>query len=391
VVSEVALATLLLVGAGLLFKSFQNLLAVEPGFEPERVLTLELSPQHRGSYREQTISLNELHRRVERRLEEIPQVIAAGGSTRFPYMGEQVERSAGDVEIQGENDEASRHREPSLIIDITPRYFEAMGIPLLEGRFFNDGDGIDSPKVVIVSQRTAERLFPGRSALGRGIRFAYTDPPDPWGIIVGVVGNVKYFASESDSGLELYYPISQYKAFRFRTALRVKGDPESVIPQIREAVAEASPETAIADLAVMNDVIDDSLWQPRLWGTLLTAFATLALVLSALGVYGILSFSVSRWTREIGIRIALGAGMARIHGLVLGSGLRLVGLGLALGLAGSLLFGRSLASFLFGVSAYDPATLLAVTALLLLVAAAACLVPAFRASRIDPTEALRQE
>jgi predicted permease len=271
-----------------------------------------------------------------------------------------------------------------------PGYFSTFRIPLLEGRDFRNDDTLDRNMVVIISQRTAERLFPGRPALGRQMRVEFDNDPDPWGTVIGVVRDVKYSA-QIQPAYQIYYPDTQYTGASFHMAVRYRGDFQQLAGAVRQAVAQAEPTVAVREVRSMDLVISDSLWQQRLWGLLLAAFAGLAVVLAAVGVYGVMSYSVSQRTRELGIRMALGAQPASVLRLVAGDGMRLVGTGLLIGLTAAFALTRLLRSLLYEVTTSDPWTYVGVSLLLLVVAFVACLIPAQRAARVDPLVALRQE
>jgi putative ABC transport system permease protein len=208
---------------------------------------------------------------------------------------------------------------------------------------------------------------------------------------VGIVGNIRFRAAESESGLEFYYPYHQWPTPGFYYVLRTTRDPESLAMEVRQAVAAVDKDTPVVEIKPMARVISDSIWQRRLWGALFTAFSLLALALAAVGIYGVMSYLVTQRTREIGIRVALGSSHQGVLTLIANEGMRLVSLGVVIGLGGAVLLGRSLESILYGVTSRDPATMVGVAVTLVVVALAACLVPARRAARIDPLVALRQE
>jgi ABC-type antimicrobial peptide transport system permease subunit len=216
-------------------------------------------------------------------------------------------------------------------------------------------------------------------------------PENPYCRVVGVAGNIRTLAGEPDDGLELYYPYTQYPITNIYYVMRTQGDPKSRIPAVRQAIQSEDQDAAIVFVKTMEQIMDESLWQRRLWSVLLGAFAVLSLLLAALGIYGLLSYLVTQRTREIGVRMALGARPAGIQALVIGQGARLLAIGVGLGLAGGLAMRRILSGLLFGVSATDPPTLLGAVTLLTGVAIAACWLPARRASAIDPLAALRHE
>jgi putative ABC transport system permease protein len=394
VVAEVALSLLLLVGAGLLMRSFLALRGVDVGFQPEQVLTAWVT-KYRPYSRDWVANAEafaEFHRQVLDRLHAIPGVVVAGGSNSFPFTSGEGERNRYELVTRGPGGDLQQHQLPAMTFDVSPGFFRAMGIPLLRGREFDDRDRKDAPMTLIVNQRTAELLFPGRDAIGQSIKWGQIDDPrQPWCEIVGIAGDIRFRAAESDTGLEFYYPYRQWPTPGFHYVLRTTRAPEGLEPEVRQAVAAVDRDTPVIEVKTMTRVISDSIWQRRLWGALFAAFSVLALLLAAVGIYGVMSYLVSQRTREIGIRMALGSSQSTVLGLITGEGMRLVAIGVFVGLGGTLVLAQSLQSLLYGVATRDPATMFGVTVMLVVVALVACLVPARRASRIDPLVALRQE
>jgi putative ABC transport system permease protein len=300
------------------------------------------------------------------------------------------DRSLLTVAAKGDTEDVLRQRGAASVSDVMPGYFSTLGIPLLEGRDFRNDDALGRNMVVIISQRTAERLFPGQPALGRQMRVEFDNDSDPWGTVIGVVGDVKYSAQIAPA-YEIYYPDTQYTGSGIHMVVRYRGDFLQLAGAVRQAVAQAEPTVAVRDVRSMDLVISDSLWQQRLWGLLLAAFAGLSVVLAAIGVYGVMSYSVSQRRRELGIRMALGAQPIGVLRLVTGDGMRLIAMGLLFGLMAAFAFTRLLRGLLYEISASDPWTYVGVSLLLVLIAFLACLIPAQRAARVDPLEALRQE
>ena len=384
VVTEVALATLLIVGALLLAASFRNLTRLDPGFDPRPVLTVELSPQFEGDYYEQTASLARFYERVQQELEQAPGVTAVGGATHLPYL-DSNRRPVTVLARGGATEEEQEHLTPIMTIDQAPGYFEALGIEVLEGRDLAWTDEREKGMVIVLSRRAADLLFPGRSAVGREVRIS----GDEWARVVGVVNDVRYDPRESTFGAELYYPITQYKAWRLRLVVRTDGSPEAAIPVLRKRLAEAAPETGVIEIRRLERIMMSTLWQARLLGVLGPLFAFVSVLLAALGLYGLLRSELGMRRREFGLRAALGAPSASLARLVIGYGLRLVAVGVALGLAAAFGLGPALAASLFGVSPHSPgvyglsALVLGATGVL------ACLMPALRVIRVDPTLVLR--
>jgi putative ABC transport system permease protein len=392
VVGEVSLSLVLLVGAGLLLSSLNRLRGVEEGLDSESVLTVSMSAFRPGREEVRIRNVTAYYRRVIEKLRELPGVVAVGGTDNFPYGSRQApERRDYRLEIRGESEEERTHRGPTLAVDVTPEYFQAVGIPLLEGRTFHEGDNLEGPWVIILSESASKILFPGRTALGQEVRVTFDGGGgDPFARVVGIVGDVKYDKRE-DGGIELYYPYTQYGLSSTTLAVRVRGPAEGLAERVRDAVHSVDPETAVEDVRPMDALIDDSLWRERLWGTLLTGFATFALALAAIGLYAVLAYAVASRTREIGVRMALGSKPLDVLAVVAAGGMRLVGIGLlggAIAAAGLLPLIRSL---LFGIEGMS-LSMYAIPALVLsAVALAACLMPAIRAARTDPVLALRQE
>jgi len=391
IAGEMALSLVLLIGAGLLIRTFDQLRRVHPGFQPEGVVTFRLSPYRPGVRDIAVPQYKEFYTRVIARLNQLPSVVSAGVSNSFPFATATSTRSEITVGVRGDSATEKHQRGAAALADVSPDYFAAMGIPLLEGRTFNDGDTRGRPWVMILSERTARLLFGDRPALGQQVRAEYLGAADPWATVVGIVGNIKHRANENDLGMEMYYPFSQYPVATARVAVRFRGDPRSPESAIRAAVREISPDTAVSDLKLMTDQINETLWQQKLWGTMLAGFAVLALALAVIGLYGVLSYLVRQSTREIGIRIAVGASPARVIGHIAREGFGMVGIGLVLGGLIAAATARFLRSLLFSVSAYDPFVYVAVPLILIGVTMLACVAPALRAARLDPITALKQE
>jgi putative ABC transport system permease protein len=387
VVGETALALMLLVGAGLLVKSFARLNNVNPGFATDNVLTAQIAlpltryPDARAR--------NAFWQRLLEKARAIPGVTAAGLTTNVPFNGNV---SSGSYSIvgytPGPGDAAPHGRQEVVGGD----YFRAMQIPLVEGRVFNEGDTADSPPVVVVDQYLAARYFGNHGALGRQIQRG--GPSSPKYSIVGVVGTINSIdLAQPVTKERIYYPVAQQLAGRgagMALVLKTGLDPAALVPQVREAVTSIDPEQPIADVRTMDQWVSLSLEVRRAPMVLLVLFGAIALVLSAIGIYGVLAFGVAQRVRELGIRQALGADRRSILSLVLTQGLSTAAIGMALGLAASILLSRFLQTLLFGVGGHDVPVYAAVTALLFLVAAAACYVPARRATQIDPMVALRE-
>lgn len=383
IVSEVALALMMLIGAGLALRSFEKLMNVNPGFNPEHVLTMQidLPPSYvSGSDRRAAF-----YRELFSRIEVLPGVKAVGGVTRLP-LGPGVTTK---IEIEGRP--VSAGQEPELEFRrASDHYFEAMEIALKSGRVFNEQDIPTSAPAVIVNQTAAERFWPNENPLGRRVRFA-SDSSAPWSTIVGVVADVKHFGLDRPAPPEMYIAFNQGPPGGPVIAIRTSTDPASIISAVRHEVRSLDKQTGISKVAPMDKIVSDSTSQRRFQMFLLAAFAIVALSLAAVGIYGVMSYAVAQRTHEIGIRMALGAGRGEVFRLVVGQGMRLASAGIALGLVGAFAVTRFMQTLLFEVKPADPLTFGGVAILLGTVAFIACYVPARRAARVDPMIALRCE
>jgi putative ABC transport system permease protein len=392
VVAEIGLSLLLLVGAGLMMQSFLRLQRTELGLQTGNLLTIYLSRfVTNASPEELRRAYTDTWTRVMERLAQSPGVIKVGGSYAIPYKNRPEQRETQQVSTLGQSQEERRQNAPVMTVVVDPSFFDALGIPLVAGRNFHDNDTPSSEPVVIVSRHTAETLWPGRDPIGQRLLVGsfYTDTI--WRRVIGVVSDTKWHAAETGKGFEVYYSHSQYPIPAIHLLLRTANDPASLIPQVRRVVHEVNPDIAINDIQPMGEVITDALWQRRLWGVLCASFAGVALLLAAVGLYGVMSYLVSQRTREMGVYVALGARPLDIHRLILGQGLKLLSFGVTLGLLGAMALARVMTSLLFGVTAYDVPTFVGVSLLLAVVALVACFIPARRAANVDPMIALRAE
>lgn len=388
VVAEVALAIVLLVGAGLLLRSFDRLLSVDLGFQTEGVLTVDLSLPRARYEAPQAI---EFYRALQERVGALPGVSAAGLASD-PLLP-QLARS-GHVSIEGVAARPLEERIEVTVDAATNQYFDAVGVPLLSGRTFEDTDNLEAPGVALVNEAMAKRYWQSaENAVGR--RFNFGDPPEDdseWITVVGVVGDARRTSFEAAARPSAYFSHRQFPNRSMTLLVRVdSGDPMVLVPTIRALVRDADPNLPLAGTGTLAAQLDQRVSGRRFHTLLLAAFASLALFLSVVGVYGVISHLVGQRTREIGVRMALGARRTEIARWVLGQGLLPVALGVALGLGGGAALARTLRSMLFEVGTLDPWTFFTVPALLLLVAALATLVPAARATRVAPSEALRYE
>ncbi|HEY1911597.1 MAG TPA: ABC transporter permease [Vicinamibacterales bacterium] len=383
VVVETALALVLLVGAGLLLKSFARLKDVSPGFTADNVLTAQMAlPATR--YPDPTARRIFWTRLVDR-VRGLSGVTAVGLTSNVPFNGNVGSGSYSIVGYDPPAGEAQPHGRQEIV---GGDYFRAMQIPLVAGRLFNDADSADSPPVVAIDQYLVKRYFQDRSPIGQQIRRG--GPTSPAFTIVGVVGTINSIdLGEPVAKERLYYPIAQRPNPNMALMIKTRVDPRAMVSQVRSAVAEIDPEQPMADVRTMDEWMARSLEGRRAPMLLLVLFGTVALTLSAVGIYGVLAFGVAQRSREFGIRQALGAEPRAILSLVLSQGMRTAGLGVVLGLAGAVALTRYLQSLLFGVGTHDLTVYGGVTALLLGVAFMACYIPALRATHVAPTVALR--
>lgn len=384
-VGEVALSLVLLVGAGLLLRSFMHLQNVSPGFHPETVVTfdVQLSP---GQYPD-AAQQNAFFQQLRERLAAIPGVAAASGTNNLPIVTGNNTRAP--IALEGESIPPLHERRLAIRSFCLPGYFATLGLPLLAGRDFTWRDGADQPNVVIISTSTARRLFPsGENPLGHRIITGLASIPRE---IVGVVGDIRSEQLSSAPGDIIYYPTAQFGTAFLSFVVRTSRPAASVRDDIKTAVHALDANLPVAAVQPLTDQLAASISDRRLVTRLVGGFALLALTLAGLGIYGVISYSVSRRTNEFGVRMALGASSSRIVVQVLSESLRLALLGLGLGVLAALGLSRLLASQLYEVSPSDPLVYTGVSAFLASIAALACWLPARRATRIDPLEALRAE
>jgi len=385
-IAETALALVLLVGAGLMLKSLYRLLQVSPGFEPSRALVMEMDLST-AQYSKPPAVLN-FWQQVIDRTREIPGVESAAVGTVIPLTDN---HSRTDITIDGlPTPGPGELPHPDYHI-ISPAYTSALGVPLLRGRSFTDGDNENAPLVGLVNATMARRFWPNDDPVGK--RFTWGRPKNDtkWITIVGIVGDTKLYGLDKPARLEVYVPFRQDVARDMYLVVRSAVDPASLTSAIRAAVASIDKNQPVFGIETMQKLVDDSVSTRRLMLVLLGIFSALALILAAIGIYGVMAYSVALRTQEIGIRMALGAQNQDVLRLVLGQGARIALFGVAIGLAGAAALTRFLSSLLFSVSTNDPLTFAGVAAILVTVALFACYIPARRAMRVDPIIALRYE
>jgi predicted permease len=386
---EVGLSTMLLVGALLMLQTLFELSKREPGFRPRGLLTVKVVRGHAGTAAQRARILSRLHEGVLDRLRELPGVTAVGMSNRLPFTSGGGSLMAADLRVSGV---AGPVRASFFgAADVDAGYFAVMGIPLLRGRGFTTHDNTESTRVVIVSQRAANLLWPNQDPLGQQVTWGPPRPDNPPATVVGVVDAVRNYAAEADTGLEFYYPFAQFAADSVFYVIRTSRAPESLTREARRTVQEAAPEIAVSAVKTMPRWVEESLWQTRLWSWLLGAFALIALLLAALGLYGVVTYLALQRSKEMVIRLSLGATAGQVARLMLGDMLRLVGVGITAGIAGSLAGSRVIGGLLFRVSPTDLRTYVAVAALVGVVALLACCPPVIRATRVDPASILKEE
>lgn len=386
VVSEIAMSLTLLAGAGLLLKSFWRLIHVSPGFATDHAVTARLSLplSTYGGYGAPRARV-QFWRQFEERVKTLPGIEAVAATSELPLSGQ---HSDNPFHIPGRTYGLSEFDDAQLR-HVTPGYLSAMRIPLLSGRWLNEHDGSESLGVVVVNQTFVKRFFADGAVLGK--RLALMGDPQDTREIVGVVSDIHHIALSQPDWPEMYVPYAQFAPPTMNVVIRANANALNLSAALQSEVSAVDPDITVSAVTSMDELLDASVSQPRFSSELIAAFAVLAVLLAAIGLYGVLAYSVAQRTTEIGLRMALGASRRNILKLVLLRGLALALLGLVIGLAASLGATRSLSSMLFAVSPSDPETYLAIALLLVLVALSACYVPARRAATVDPLVALRYE
>ena len=382
VVGQVALTVILLTGAGLLIRTFAALKDVNPGFRPQGVLSLRLAiPRNKYQGDEKVAAFCQ---RILEEVRTLPGVEAAGMVNRLPLSGPSGMSS---VFFERANGESGKLEDTDDTIT-TPDYFHAMGIPVRQGRSFTEQDAANAPLVVVVDERVARLAWPGENPIGKRMR---SSPDSSWAEVVGVVGHMRHESLESDQRLQIYWNYLQRARDRMALMVRTSGDARLLVSPVLGAIKAVDPDQPAYAVRTMTEVLDQSLAMRWFNTVVVSLFAGSSLLLAMVGIYGVIAWTVRQRTREIGVRMALGAQRSAVLALVLRRGLKLAGAGIVLGLIGAIGLTQLLRSLLFGVGPVDPFTFVAVPMLLVFVALLACWLPARRAAKVDPMEALRSE
>jgi putative ABC transport system permease protein len=384
VVTELALAVMLVTGAGLLVKSLWRLQHVDPGINSERVLTMQYSL--RGQRYRELSSVREFAERLLSQVQSLPGVQAAAISNSLPP--DETDFSSGFA-IEGQSQSASS-TQIAYFTMVSPDYFRALGIPLKSGRVFSAADSADAPRVVLINETLQRGYFPGQDPIGKRLNTGSEKEPE-WNTIVGVVGDVKYNGLADAVQPAIYYPTAQSPTWGSLVIKTDLADPLSLTAAVRSEVRKIDPDLPLTNIATMEDRLSNAVAQPRFRTTLIALFAVVALILACVGIYGVISYSVTLRTHEIGIRMALGAQTGDVLTMVIRQAIVLAIIGVALGLSASYALTSLMSKLLFGVQPTDPATFVLTAAILSITALLASYLPARRATKIDPLEALRYE
>lgn len=379
-VGQVAFSLLCLITAALFFRSIERAYTVDPGFETSHLALLMMNPTQAGY---DPTRVKEFYRSARERVAALPGIVSVSWASGLPFWN----GPSRSVEIEGEPPFKKSEAITPIEIVVDTDYFRTMGIPLIAGRAFADSDREESHPVAIINQALAAQHWPGGNPLGERFRFS---GDNTWREVVGVVRNANYTTLGEAPQPCAYLPVRQNYSGGMNLYVRSEGNPASVLPAIQREIRMLDSNVEVSDTRTGAKLIDQVLWGPRVGVSLLGVFGSLALLLASVGLYGVMAYSISRRRREIGLRMALGAPRSAVMRLVIGDGMRVVALGIALGLVGALLAGRALSRMLFGISSADPVSLFAASAVLIAVALAACYFPARSATRIDPMTVLRE-
>jgi len=387
IVGEIAVSFVLLIGAGLLINSFLHLRNLDPGFRSENLLAMKVDlpelkysdPTRRSTFYEELL----------RRVRELPGVSAAAVASNLPltYDGDSI-----DISVEGQPDPPPNERPSVITRVVSPGYFETMGIPLVRGHEFTAKDNEKTVPGVVISEKTARYFWPNENPLGKRLKPGSSTSSSRWRQVIGIVKDVRQNDFVADPGLQIYLAYRQVDAFPPNAlVLRTTVDPMSLGPAVRRVVQEVDKDQPVSDIRTMSEIVSAAVARQRFSMLLLGIFAAVALTLAGIGIYGVMSYSVAQRTREIGIRMALGAQKSDVLKMTIGQGLQLVIVGVVIGLAAALVLTRVMSSLLFGVSATDPTTFVTISLILLSVALTASYVPALRSMKVDPVIALRYQ
>ena len=387
VIAEVAVSFILLIGAGLLINSFMHLRNLDPGFRADHLLALnvDLSEVKYPDNARHTAFFDEVVRRVQ----ALPgaRSVAVAGNLPFTYNGDSM-----GIAVEGLPDPAPDQWPDVIYRAVGPGYFSTMGIPLVRGRDFSDQDTLDSTMTVVVSEKTAKHYWPNDDPIGKRLKGGSTTSEGPWRTVIGVVKDVRQNDFIAEPKMQMYFTYRQLRSLMPNAlVVRTAVDPLSLATSVRNAIWAVDKDQTVANVDSMEHIVAGAVARQRFSMLLLAIFAAVALVLAAVGIYGVMSYSVAQQTREIGIRMALGAQRSDVLKMTVKQGLRLVGLGLIIGLAAAFTLTRVMASLLFGISATDPITFITISVVLLAVAMLASYIPSVRAMRVDPMVALRYQ
>jgi predicted permease len=387
VIAEIALCAMLLIGAGLLIRSFARVRDVNPGFDPRNALTLELTMTGER-YKDKQAVLAAYHE-LWQRLENLPGVTSAGAVTSLPLS---QMFAWGPITVEGRVPPSGEKFINADVRMVSGRYFQAMEIPIREGRLFNDDDVADKPRAAIVDDYMAQQLWPNQDPVGKRFHIGgISETSSPWISVVGVAGRVKQYTLDSDSRIAFYLPQTQYVTRAMNVVMRSSNDPVALAGAVKQQIHELNPDLPLYNVSTMQERFDKSLARRRFIMLVLGTFAAISLGLAVIGIYGLIAYLVGQGSREVGIRLALGATPANIMTLIVRGGMTLALWGVGIGIGGALVVSRLMRSLLFSVGVTDIVTYFAVSILLACVAFFASYIPARRASRIDPSSSLRCE
>jgi putative ABC transport system permease protein len=365
---------------------------VESGLGAEKLLVFYVSPpgdKYRPS--ERLPAYANLYQSVIARIRGVPGVAGASGANTIPHDGAQSAPTGMGFTIEGRTPEEQKRNPSTVVVRSGPGYFDVAGIPLLEGRDFRETEDLTSPLVAIVSRSAGERFWSKESPLGRRLKAGPPGAQAPWAEVVGVVGDVRYRGLDSEDTRAVYFSFNQRTAGDLHYAVRAQGDPEGILDSVRRAIAAEDPQVAIYNARTMETVLADSTWRERLWSSTLSIYAAAALLLAAVGIYGVVSYLVSRRAREMGIRVSLGATRRAIVRLVQGELATLLLVGSILGLVGAVALTSMLEGLVFGATGFEIGSLLVALVTVVAMGLGAGLLPALRASKTNPIEVLGSE